>query len=231
MIQSIVTQRGAVRFPAFMAERIYMQEFTKKEGLPFGMSRWQGTVDAMLDGIETDGPIYLMVDQKIVEPNMTHRRGGIHIDGYWNPGKQAWDTPGPNWLYAGGHGHGGGHRTQPSGHSHGHIVEPRSGHRIPVRRGPSSIRPEHRFAESEWPAEAIILASDVSACRAFHGEFDGKVGEGGSCDHIDLSRTEEIRLDAGVCYAGNVTMLHESLPLEHGGVRTVVRLNVPGWTP
>lgn len=226
-MKSIVTVRPTpVTFPEFLAERIYMREFTKKGGLPQDIKRWQRTVDAMLDGIDAPGPIYLMVDQKEVPAGYTHRRGGVHIDGYWVPAKQAWDQPGPSWLY-GHHGHG--------GHGFGsHIVEPRSGHRIPGERGhriPVEDTPRHRFADAEWPAEAIVLASDVQGCRAFEGEFDGGIGSGGSCDHIDLSKTNEIVMQPGVCYAGNVTMLHESIPLKQSAKRTVVRLNIPGWSP
>lgn len=207
MLRSIVTTRGAVPFPEFMAERVYMREFTKNGGLPVDLARWQTTVDAMLDGIDAPGPIYLMVDQKEVKANDTHRRGGIHIDGYWIPAKQCWSQPGPSWLY-GGHGTGGHSTGGKGGHNTG-----------------------HRFAADEWPSEAIVLASDVIGCRAFDGEFDAGIGEGGSCDHIDLSMTNEILMQDHVCYAGNVTMLHESIPIMRDVNRTVVRLNIPGWSP
>lgn len=32
-------------------------------------------------------------------------------------------------------------------------------------------------------------------------------------------------------YAGNVSMLHESMPLPTDTLRTLVRINVPGWSP
>lgn len=63
--QSIVRSGLSVTFPAFMAERVYMEEFTKQDGLPEHLSRWQNTVDTMLTGVDTDGPIYLMVDQAV----------------------------------------------------------------------------------------------------------------------------------------------------------------------
>lgn len=93
---SNVQQRGFVPFPEFTGERVYMREFTKAAGLPPDLARWQDTVDAMLDGVDTSGPIFLMVDQAPVKVATTHRRPGLHVDGYWNPA-----------LYA--HGHGGGH--------------------------------------------------------------------------------------------------------------------------
>lgn len=189
---SIVKQGGDVTFPAFMAERIYMHEFTKCDGLPKHLSRWQPTVDAMLDGIDTDGPIYLMVDQKVVKAGVTHRRPGMHIDGYWIPAKQC-------------HGDGWGH--SPSHKVHGHSTHCTSG---------------------DWPNESIILASNVAACKGLVGEYSGAIGKGGDCSHLDLSGLTELLMQPNKVYVGNVTFLHESLPVLANCERTVVRLNVPG---
>lgn len=84
-MQSSIQQRGVVSFPAFAEERIYMREIFKDRALPKDISRWQGTVDAMLDGVDVDGPVYLMVDQGIVKAGATHRRPGVHVDGFWDP--------------------------------------------------------------------------------------------------------------------------------------------------
>lgn len=94
-MQSYVQQRRAVKFPQFLGERVYMREFTKQGGLPKDLDRWQGAIDSMLDGIDAPGSIFLMIDQAEVKAGASHRRGGVHVDGYWNPA-----------LYA--HGHGGG---------------------------------------------------------------------------------------------------------------------------
>lgn len=211
-MKSIVQQRGRVPFPAHIGERVYMREFHKSAGLPIDLARWQPTVDAMLDGVDTDGPIYLMVDQGAVRAGMTHRRGGLHIDGYWVPAMQAHGSPSRD-----------GHRHNPG---------PRDGRHIAFTSkwdtGPNWVTGATGL---QWPAEAIILASDVSACRAMAGEFDGLPAEGGDCSHIDTSGMDEVILGADVAYAGNVTMLHESLPVAADCLRTVVRLNVPGWSP
>jgi len=151
----------------------------------------------MLDGIDTDEPIYMMVDQGIVRAGHHHRRSGLHIDGYWNPGVYAHGMP-----------------SRPPGH--GHV--------------PTPDRPRHVHAMN-WGPEAIILASDVSSCRAMIGDFNGLPADGGDCSHIDVSDMDEVRLLAGYAYAGNVTMLHESLPVARDCARTLIRLNVPGWSP
>lgn len=192
--QSRVVEIGKVEFPAFLAERVYMQEFRLETGLPAHLKRWQPTVDQMLIGVDTDEPMYLMVDQGIVKANTSHRRPGAHIDGYWIAAKQRhggrgshagrWDTPSPQW----------------------------------------------NTCDFSKP-EALILASDFCASRALVGEFEGQPGEGGDCSMLDLSNLVEVRLQAGVAYAGNVTMVHESLPVLQDTVRTLVRLSCPGWEP
>lgn len=190
--KSIVQQRGPVPFAAHIGERIYMQEFHKGEPLPANLRRWAPTLDAMLDDVDTDGPLYLMIDQGVVRTGTSHRRPGVHIDGYWVPAISAhggshvgsWDNGKGNWLHA-------------------------------------------DYAEHE----GILLASSVQAAQAYSGVFAGQPGEGGDCTHIDLTGLVPTAMLAGQCYAGNVTMLHESLPVAFDVLRTVVRINVPGWTP
>lgn len=187
MQNSIVQQRGNLSFPEFTGERVYMRPFFKKQGLPLDLLRWQPTIDSMLEGIDTEGPIYLMVDQAPVKASDTHRRPGVHIDGNWVPSLL-------------------GHKTHVIPGSHGHITE-------------------------YMYDEAIILASDVSACVAYHGAWEGHVGKGGDCSHIDLTGLKSVQLERNQVYAGNVWMLHESVPVQADCRRTVVRLNVPGWSP
>jgi hypothetical protein len=226
-MKSIVQERGSVAFPQHTGERIYMREFRKSDGLPFDLERWQPTVDSMLDGIDTDGPIYLMVDQGVVRAGHTHRRPGLHIDGYWVPAKQAHN------------GSGGGHSSTPSRDSGGHRGY-RGHSSTPPARDPGSHRGSGRHASGShggWinakfeEHEGLILASSITAARAFDGEFEGAPNDGGDCSHIDTKAMREVMLSAGRIYAGNVTMLHESLPVSFDCLRTVVRLNVPGWHP
>lgn len=90
----------------------------------------------------------------------------------------------------------------------------------------------NRWKQCDFSApEALILASDVSASRALVGDYTGEPGEGGDFSHLGTAGLCEIKLQAGRVYAGNVTMLHESLPVERDTLRTLVRLSVPGWTP
>lgn len=79
--------------------------------------------------------------------------------------------------------------------------------------------------------EGIILASDIEACKAFEGMYQGVIGEGGDCEGIDKTDMNIVSFKKDTAYAGNVTMIHESLPVGFDCNRTLVRLNVKGWTP
>lgn len=216
MSYSIIQERGPVTFPDFQAQRVYMLPFFKRDGLPEGLARWQPTVDAMLHDVDTSLPIYLMVDQAVVSPNTTHRRPGVHVDGYWNPGKHS------------------GHRSVSA-----HGARPGTHTPQPPQRGRHDFLSErHHLSASDWNVidfsspEAIMLASNVSASAAYVGEYDEQLlRHGGDASAVDLLPLSRVLLDAGKVYAGNVAVLHESLPVTESVERTLVRLNVPGWSP
>ena len=185
---SYVQKRGSVSFPEFTGEKVYMRKFYKYAGLPHDLRRWQQTVDMMLAEIESEEPIYLMIDQARLRAGDFHRRPGLHVDGYWDAGSQTW-PPSPNDPH--------------------------------LTIDPSDIPPK----------EAIILVSNVLGCRAFVGRFDAMPKIGNDCADINTNHLRRIDMLPYVVYAGNVSMLHESIPVERDCLRTVVRLNVPGWSP
>lgn len=223
MKTSSVQQRGPVAFPEFTGERVYMLPFTKAAGLPFDLARWQPTVDAMLDGVDVAGPIYLMIDQGMVRAGVTHRRPGVHIDGYWRPGVQAHGQ-----LPPGNPGHG--HRPPEPGR--GHIFAGSHGTHVAGARPGSWDNGKTPWSHRGQMREAIILASSVQGGAAWVGQYDGEPGEGGDFSHLDLSSMRKVPMAAGHAWAGDtMTMLHASVPLPRDTQRTLVRLNVPGWLP
>ncbi|WP_051558632.1 hypothetical protein [Mycolicibacterium austroafricanum] len=223
-INSLVQRRGTVDLPEYTGERRYMVPFFQRDGLPVGLERWRETVEEMLDGLVTDREVYLMIDQSYVDAAATQRRPGAHVDGWWQPALRRHDH--------------GGHRLAPGAH----VVDPRPpGHRTtpwnpahraaPQRPGGGhglvrSIVPTHsgELVESD---QLILLASDVTASRGWAGEAAGEPADGGDCAHIDVTGLDQVVFTAGHCWAGNARMLHESTPLAAGGLRTLVRLNVP----
>lgn len=235
--QSIVQKRGSIsHWPEHQGDRIYMLPFFKEAGLPDSAKRWSGVVDEMLDGIETDLPIYLMVDQAFVLAGKFHRRPGVHIDGYW----------GGKWQHVSAHGPTNGvvpPHHKPSG-SHSYIPPAIDRHRpaphhsyMPPSHPHSPSPSRHSSGANDWASatytepEAIILASNISACRSYSGSFFGPIGDMGDCATIDISSMAIEDMASDTVYAGNVTMLHETTPCEFDCLRTVVRLNVPGWSP
>ncbi len=233
---SYVESGTPIIFPEFRGERVYMLPFYKKTGLPSHLKHWQKTIDMMLDDVDTDDVVYLMIDQGIVKANEYHRRPGVHVDGYWIPSLQAHGTTSSS-HYTPSNSHrqptrthhtpivdNGGHNV-PS--THNTPIVDNGGHITPVRRKRMSSNEEYL----DWPAEGLILASNVSASRAWNGIYQGEPNKGGDCSHINLSSLEEVILLPNISYRGNVTMLHESLPLSQDTKRTLVRLNVPGWNP
>ncbi len=196
MLKSHIEQRGNVVFPDFRGEKHYMIPFNGH--LPSELKRWQKTVDMMLDGLEIPDQAYLMIDEAFVRKGQYHRRPGLHIDGYWDPGLGA---------------HRGGHTGSPSHRS------------APRHRGGSHCT----WSESKFEKpEALILASNIGAAQGFVGEFENVIGEGGDCGKVDITNLERVEMLANTCYAGNVTSLHESLPVPMACYRQLVRLNVPG---
>lgn len=202
-MQSVIVAAGATSFPAFMAERVYMQEFYKDKGLPENLARWQPTVDDLLSDVDTDGPIYLMIDSGAVKAGQAQRRRGLHVDGYWNPEIKA-------------HGYGG----------HGPVHRPQPSHGGKRHCAGAASWEEADFSEKE----GLILASSVSACVGYVGDFVGPIKDGGDCSHIDLSGLQKIKMKSHTIYKGNVTCLHESVPVVQDCERQLIRLNIPGWS-
>jgi hypothetical protein len=210
-MKSNIRTIGPVSFPEHTNERVYMVPFFQRTGLPTYLSRWQRTVDAMLEDIKTDGPIFLMIDQGIIQPGRSHRRGGPHIDGNWLPATNS---------------HGGS-----TGGSHTQIRSPDPEPDKHVGRPPAhnGLLNGDYWSGNGFEPEALILASNVNhSCCAYVGQVEGDPKKGGDCSHLDLSNTERVLLNSNTAYSGNVTMIHESMPLSYLACRTLVRLNVPG---
>jgi hypothetical protein len=224
-IQSSITIGGIVEFPEFTGARVYMQAFLQKDGLPASLRRYQRTVDQMLGGIETVRPIYLMVDESFVPAGTTHRRAGLHVDGFWQPA-----------IYT-HHGDGGipSHHRASGGH---HPVAPNTDH----HRGPVGVPSHHRGGGRHaamgchghigfsTEREALILASSHTACIGYTGEYERDFvndWRGGDCSDLNTRNFRQTRYEANRAYVGDVFTLHESVPVEVDVYRTVVRLNVP----
>jgi len=216
-MKSIIKQLGEVTFPEFKEERVYMLPFLKHQGLPEHLNRWQPTIDMLLKDIDTKEIIYLMIDSAYVRKGHTHRRAGPHVDG--------------NWIVSDAvKAHGAG-----TGGRHGVVVpspEPNPKPEPPTLPGHNSGLKSNnlQWKEENFYPEALLLASNVTASCAYIGDIDVIPKAGGACSHADLSSYAKVYLEANKAYIGNVTMVHESLPVPYDCNRSLVRLNIPAYT-
>ena len=88
-----------------------------------------------------------------------------------------------------------------------------------------------RWSVEDFAPEALILASDVYGCDGWVGSTEtvrDSIRAGGSCADVALEEFQRVPLAPNVAWAGNVTFVHESVPIPSGSRRSLVRLNVPG---
>ena len=79
--------------------------------------------------------------------------------------------------------------------------------------------------------EALLLASNYSACRALVGTYTRDFvadWRGGDCADLNVRDLRPVELEGGRVYKLDVFSLHESLPVRESVRRTLVRINVPG---
>jgi hypothetical protein len=213
-----MSEGSRITFPEFSGSRIYMRPFSPSIGLPDDLKQWQSIVDLMMDGLSAE-IAYLMVDESIAYEGQTHRRGGVHIDGFWNPGLSMHGGISPPSHIGNPLGHSG----RPSGHSsrpttRGHNATPSPAH------GPT--RGSH--CKSSLGAEFIVLSSNVIGCAAYLGTYDHTEWLNGDRSSVDVSAMDRVILEPNQIYRGDTeSFLHESIPIFQTCLRTVVRLNVP----
>jgi hypothetical protein len=159
---------------------------------------------AALPELNPEQECYLMVDEGLVQPGRAHRRPGLHVDGYWHVPASC---HGPSQPY---------HSPTP-----------------PRHRPTPGWSPAPRHSASGNRSEALLLASNYPAARAYTGayrrDFEGD-WRGGDCSELSLANLQRLDLQAGLCYRLDaLASLHESLPIlsTQPVRRTVVRINAP----
>jgi hypothetical protein len=149
-----------------------------------------------------DKVVYLTIDQKIVKPKETHRRKGLHVDGYPHtitdanlrayPGIWAGVSHGGTW--GGGGGPGGGAKNF-----------------------------------YWWDGTGLLTISDVEGCRAWNKSFHFEPKPEGDCEHLREQCTDNdaIILEPNVLYWMSPGCVHESMPMNKETKRTFVRISLP----
>lgn len=82
------------------------------------------------------------------------------------------------------------------------------------------------YAQRGCDTGGFVMAASHSSCDVWEGEWEGRAGDGGDCDHIDVSKMKHGRMQANVIYVGNHA-LHESVPADQDMDRSFIRLTLP----
>jgi hypothetical protein len=199
MQTSLVKTVGNIDLPKYEGDNIIYMEEIDFANPQYKDDRWnQIVVDLVSRTGVTEGKGYFTVDEKRVHEGEAHRRGGRHIDGNYTDVK-AWANPEtPTW-------------TKPPSET----PEPKW-----VSPSPS------RWSMNTLENGGILLVSNAVGSQAWEGSFEGEYGEGGSCEHINVSGMDRFKLKENVVYLGN-HFIHESIPVEKTVDRTLVRLTLP----
>ena len=98
-IYSKARQLAELSLPEFKGDQVQMIPFQiDNPKLPENLKRWEPLVKECLKfSTVQSGTAFLTIDEKVLEPGQSHRRGGAHIDGNYYITEE-WDTgPSPSW--------------------------------------------------------------------------------------------------------------------------------------
>lgn len=73
----------------------------------------------------------------------------------------------------------------------------------------------------------VIVASTVSACRAWKGQFDAQPRNNGDLSHIENELGEAIAIPSNVGYLLSPDCIHESMPMSKDTRRSFLRIALP----
>lgn len=98
-----------------------------------------------------------------------------------------------------------------------------------VGEGGREINSAHHKRSYMADTGGMLIASDYHACRGWNGIFEGEVGVGGDCTHLELDKGFDLL--PHTLYYGSSQFIHESLLVEESIHRTLVRVTLPEKYP
>lgn len=230
---SKTTKLGNIVLPGFSGIRILMMPFWLEDvagTLPDFLSGWERSIQELVDLAPCQsGVAYLTIDEAVVQAGTTHRRPGLHVDG-WRDDSEGLECSGGGW-------------GSPSGSSGGFwggpeypIAEDPPAAKFPPPSDPKPPRPPRRRENivREIDLSGWLTISSIVGCRAWNQAFTGEPRKFGDCEHLRSQFAEEnaIVLEPGTAYHLNSLAVHESLPQRETAARQFVRLSMPsaaGW--
>ena len=104
-LNSSYAHLGAITLPIWQGRQRYMHTFNPQSPImAAGYEDYMEIVTGLCQAVEdlTDSPIreaHMTVDEKVVQPGMSQRRPGAHVDGCFVPALQSWAHPFPSWAH------------------------------------------------------------------------------------------------------------------------------------
>lgn len=224
MIESRIIEVGNINLPSTVPYMLYMHEINLDGTviMPDGFEEWTDTIKQSIAPIQErdiKGRAFVTLDRKHIKTGDSHRRGGAHIDNIWYPDVKA---------------HGGGrHGSTPLPGRHGGGWYGGIHNMSGSWENSRPISPDDKWDGNNDIYDfhndkgGLLLVSDVSACEAWSGTFDGIPGLGGDCEHIRDQLKDGFLLKPNTMYLANSTCIHESLPVTHNITRTLMRISLP----
>ncbi len=101
MLSSSYRELGPVILPKWAGRQKYMHTFDAlKPVMPDGFHDYRPAVATLCHYAGFTGTAHMTVDEKIIQPGMSQRRPGAHVDGCFIPALMDWSHPvGPGWNH------------------------------------------------------------------------------------------------------------------------------------
>jgi hypothetical protein len=196
-LNSNSTVVAPIKFPEYTGVRTYMVTTTGVNVvLPENLKPYEEQVQNLCDVVGHKGTIHVTVDEKELTEGETHRKPEPHVDGrFLQDGQFSW-----------GHANAGNFEGFNCGWDHAVV----SGWNHTCNEIPNRM--------------AVAVASNVPACRVFHGIFEGTPSEQGSLQHIANQLGKGQIVSANNWHLLSPDCVHESLPVNFDCKRSFIRV-------
>ena len=228
---SNIVRLGEVAFPRFSGTRILMMPIIlgDMDSIPQELAHYKPLLSDLFAMQPYEGEVgYITIDEKAVEPGKTHRRRGIHVDGF-EPSSAA-DKMIASGSWAGGDGSGswgGGWYKAPG------TPDDKRRPNQPSPNKPKKLDLSGEVFNSTKGTGMLSVSSHVG-CRAWNQWFTGVPYLQGECEHMREQCRDEasLLLEENTVYWMDPYCVHESLEQSQNTNRQFLRLSLPsqcGW--
>lgn len=246
MLDSFFYSLGQVRFPAYAGRQQYMHKFDPHAPtMPAGMEEYIPMISFLTWEAEVTDPVFVTIDEKIIQPGMSQRRPGPHVDGCFREEKPKVERVEPRIS-----------DILPEKFDGQTLDEDRDATVEDLRgKGIFKGMPDHEIDHflngpygfngggwghasygSGWNHHCnavpfkrmpVIVASTVVGCRAWYGQFDAEPRNDGDLSHIWEQLGEGTILPANEAFLLSPDCIHESMIFNSPTQRQFIRIALP----